>query len=152
MNYILTQNNNSKYPEIPLCNPSDGINFINGTYKPTVTLYYKDTVTGRYWVRQASGLTCVAILFHAHGTITRKDITDGTTFYYFVDDGPLTDDCFFIPCNIESDVTYVDEWYFRHNSIRDYYNAYINISPCNNNYKSISTTFTVDLQVDCYCL
>lgn len=159
MNYILTQNNNSKYPEIPLCDPSDGINFINGTYKPTVTLYYKDTVTGTlYHKSQNWGTRCIAVLYHAHGTITRKDITDGTTFYYFVDDGPSTDDLFFIPCNIESDVTYVDEWYFRmhnnsNNSINHgWYNVYINVFPCNNDYKSISTTFTVDLQVDCYCL
>lgn len=154
MNYILTTNNHSKYPTLQLYTPANGINFVDGTYKNMITLYYNDTITGtQYHKSQGTKLSCTAMVFHAHGTITRNDITDGTTFYYFVDDGPAMDNVSFIPCNTEDCVTHVDEWYFRTNiSNSGFWNVYINVFPCNNNYKTISITFTVNLQVDCYCM
>lgn len=153
---VLVKDNKVNYTS--LATASDGQQFFNKIftkYRIYTKTQYLSTgqSTSELWLQQYTGLYTKIILTRFHGTITRNDITDGTTFYYFVDDGPAMDNVSFIPCNTEDCVTHVDEWYFRTNiSNSGFWNVYINVFPCNNNYKTISITFTVNLQVDCYCM
>lgn len=147
---IKTTQSTFKYPSLSSIN--NGLSyFINGWTKE-VTAHDRRTVTGSYRevIIGATGKSNM-YMFHVYGTITR-DITDNAEYYTFSNAFPILDNYTYIPVDHSSNVTRVDTVMFTSHKFTNFsgFQSEFKIYDKDNNL--ISTTNTINLNIDRYCI
>lgn len=139
---INTTQSTFKYPSLSSIN--DGLSYFIDGWTKEVTGSYREIIIG------ATGKSNM-YMFHVYGTITR-DITDNAEYYAFSNAFPILDNYTYIPVDHSSNVTRVDTIMFTSHKFTNFsgFQSEFKIYDKDNNL--ISTTNTINLNIDRYCI
>ena len=150
---IKTTQSTFKYPSLSTIN--DGLSYFIDGWTKEVTAYDRRTVTGSY--REIIiGVTTVPnksnmYMFHVYGTITR-DITDNAEYYAYSNAYPILDNYTYIPVDHSSNVTRVDTVMFTSHKFANFSGFQSEFKIYDKDKNLISTTNTINLNIDRYCI
>lgn len=147
---IKTTQSTFKYPSLSSIN--NGLSYFIDGWTKEVTAHDRRTVTGSYRevIIGATGKSNM-YMFHVYGTITR-DITDNAEYYSIANIYPILDNYTYIPVDHSSNVTRVDTVMFTSHKFTNFsgFQSEFKIYDKDNNL--ISTTNTINLNIDRYCI
>lgn len=152
---IAVSDSKFSYPGLSLIKPVNGINTFDGKFTPFTNVTYTATITGGHSIdlyNPGNRKYTENIVWHVYGTITKQDITDNVAFYAITNSYPYIDETILIPANSDQAVNTFD--FLTINSIDTAnYNMYkFNIYAYDKDYKELSTTYYLSLQIACYGL
>lgn len=154
---ISTSSSKFLYPQLDLLTPVNGVNFLDGTYKPAKTFTYDSSTSGVHTAKfvytpytVAGDILQQSMLIHVHGYITCDDINNMPAFYHYLDEGPKTDHISLIPANYYDTITNIDFCYINVRENKTTRFVWLNIFPCDANYNVIESPSHAHITIDCY--
>ena len=153
---VLVKDNKVNYTS--LATASDGQQFFNKIftkYRIYTKTQYLSTgqSTSELWLQQYTGLYTKIILTRFHGTITRNDITDGTSHYQLMNTGPTCDKAMIIPVNQYNTTTTFDFTMlqsYKENGSDFASSVAVVLFTLDKNHNKINVPCTINITVDMY--
>lgn len=150
---INTTQSTFTYPSLSSIN--NGLSYFIDGWTKEITAYNRKTATGSYREIVIGASTIPnkgnMYMFHVYGTITR-DITDNTEYYSIANILPTLDDYTYVPVDHSSNVTHVDTILLSTNKFGNHSGFEIEFKTLDKDKNLISTTNTINLNIDRYCI
>lgn len=147
---IIVTSNRFNFSDVTLVTPEDGINYFNNTWTPVKTFSKQQELTGSGSIEiitESTRKTAQWQLYHFTGTIT-KDLTDNISMYIctiYAGYNATT----LIPANTYNTNDCIDIMILTRPNTNI---MSMDITATDNNSQKVDLTFTVNINVEQYCL